>query len=192
MTCLQSASSFRLRSALVSRIARPNFHFHGTMERKQRARRTELEARKLAALFARALNISSLSEDRGGEGAKTTPSGRPELATSLWSFCFEKLRLHHLKLVMFEKSSENRAFEFVRLRVSSSFLTLSFFFVTTCWSYYLLGRKHFCRRLWTIYEQLAALNCLGQNWRRKSTSVEFLFQSTGQVPQRDRILEKIS
>jgi hypothetical protein len=76
--------------------------------------------------------------------------------------------------------------------VSSSFLTLSFFFVTTCWSYYLSGRKHFCRRLWTIYEQLAALNCLGQNWRRKSTSVEFLFQSTGQVPQRDRILEKIS
>jgi len=105
------------------------------MERKQRARRTELEARKLAALFARALNISSLSEDRGGEGAKsntTTPSGRPELATCFVKLLLRKLRLHHLKLVMFEKSSENRAFEFVRLRVSSSFLTLSFFFVTTC------------------------------------------------------------
>jgi len=47
---------------------------------------------------------------------------------ALWSFCFEKLRLRHLKLVMFEKSSESRAFEFVRSRVSSSFFYIFFFF----------------------------------------------------------------
>jgi len=104
------------------------------MERKQRARRTELEARKLAALFARTLNISSLSKDRGQERAKsntTTPNARPELAT-----CFVKLLLRKAAAAPSQTSNVREVIRKPRLRireatyrprVSCSFLTVSFF-----------------------------------------------------------------
>jgi len=97
------------------------------MERKQRARRTELEARKLAALFARALNISSLSEDRGGEGAKsntTTPSGRPELAT-----CFVKLLLRKAAAAPSQTSNVREVIRKPRLRIRE--VTCEFFLFNT-------------------------------------------------------------
>lgn len=94
------------------------------MERKQRARRTELEARKLAALFARALNISSLSEDRGGEGAKTTPSGRPELAT-----CFVKLLLRKAAAAPSQTSNVREVIRKLRLRIRE--VTCEFFLFNT-------------------------------------------------------------
>jgi len=94
------------------------------MERKQRARRTELEARKLAAPFARTLNISSLSKDRGQERAKsntTTPNARPELAT-----CFVKLLLRKAAAAPSQTSNVREVIRKPRLRIRE--VTCEFFF----------------------------------------------------------------
>jgi hypothetical protein len=125
MTCIQSSSSFC--SGLHDRAPKFSFSWYDGAQTESStygARRTELEVQKLAALFARTLNISSLSKDRGQERAKsntTTPNARPELAT-----CFVKLLLRKAAAAPSQTSNVREVIRKPRLRIRE--VTCEFFF----------------------------------------------------------------